>query len=63
MTEGSGGDQIRFYDIYRARFISEYAQQPNHYLTSNSTLLLLPGDNALSVNFAVKNVSHFEIEI
>ena len=37
------------------------AQQPHHYLTSNTTLLLLPGDHVLSVNFTVENVSHFEI--
>ena len=41
--------------------LSEYAQQPHHYLTSNTTLLLLPGDHALSVNFTVENVSEFEI--
>ena len=41
--------------------LSEYAQQPHHYLTSNTTLLLLPGDHALSVNFTMENVSEFEI--
>ena len=41
--------------------LSEYAQQPHHYLTSNTTLLLLPGDHVLSVNFTVENISHFEI--
>ena len=41
--------------------LSEYAQQPHHYLTSNATLLLLPGDHVLTVNFTVENVSHFEI--
>ena len=41
--------------------LSEYAQQPHHYLTSNTTLLLLPGDHVLSVNFTVENVSEFEI--
>ena len=41
--------------------LSEYAQQPHHYLTSNTTLLLLPGDHVLGVNFTVENVSEFEI--
>ena len=41
--------------------LSEYAQQPHHYLTSNTTLLLLPGEHDLSVNFTVENVSDFEI--
>ena len=41
--------------------LSEYAQQPRHYLTSNTMLLLLPGDHTLSVNFTVENVSEFEI--
>ena len=41
--------------------LSEYAQQPHNYLTSNTTLLLLPGDHTLSVNFTVENVSEFEI--
>ena len=41
--------------------LSEYAQQPHHYLTSNTTLLLLPGDHVLSVNFTVENVNDFEI--
>ena len=41
--------------------LSQYAQQPHHYLTSNTTLLLLPGDHVLSVNFTVENVSDFEI--
>ena len=41
--------------------LSEYAQQHLHYITSTSTLLLLPGDHVLSVNFTVENVSGFEI--
>jgi len=41
--------------------LSEYAQQHLHYVSSNTTLLLLPGDHALSVNFTVENVSGFEI--
>ena len=41
--------------------LSEYAQQPHHYLTSNTTLLLLAGEHVLSVNFTVENVSDFEI--
>ena len=41
--------------------LSEYAQQLPHNLTSNNTLLLLPGDHVLSVNFTVENVSSFEI--
>ena len=41
--------------------LSQYAQQPYHYLTSNTTLLLLPGNHVLSVNFTVKKVSDFEI--
>ena len=35
--------------------------EPHHYLTSNTTLLLLPGDHVLSVNFRVENVSNIEI--
>ena len=41
--------------------LSEYAQQLPHNLTSNTTLLLLPGDHVLSVNFRVESVSSFEI--
>jgi len=41
--------------------LSEYAQQPHHYLTSNLTLLLLPGDHFLSVNFIVENIRAVEI--
>ena len=41
--------------------LSEYAQQPHQYLTSNTKLLLLPGVHVLSVNFTVENVSSFEI--
>ena len=41
--------------------LSEYAQQTHHWLTSNTTLLFLPGDHVLSVNFTVENVSDFEI--
>ena len=41
--------------------LSEYAQETDRYLVSNTTLLLLPGDHVLSVNFTVENVSHFEI--
>ena len=41
--------------------LSEYAQQLPHYLTYNTTLILLPGDHVLSVNFSVENVSEFEI--
>ena len=41
--------------------LSEYAQQPHEYLTSNTTLLLLPGVHVLSVNFTVENVSSFEV--
>ena len=41
--------------------LSEYAQETDRYLISNTTLLLLPGDHVLSVNFTVENVSHFEI--
>ena len=41
--------------------LSDYAQQCLHNLTSNTTLLLLPGDHVLSVNFTVENVSGFEI--
>jgi len=40
---------------------SEYAQQSHHYITSNNTLLSLPGDHVLSVNFTVENVSNFEM--
>ena len=43
--------------------LSECAQQPQHYLTSNTTLLLLPGDHVLSMNFTVENVSNFEIHV
>ena len=41
--------------------LSDYAQQRLHNLTSNTTLLLLPGDHVLSVNFTVEDVSDFEI--
>ena len=41
--------------------LSDYAQQLPNYLTSNTTLLLLPGDHVLSVNFTVRNVSSLEI--
>ena len=41
--------------------LSEYARQPHYYLTFSTTLLLLPGDHILSVNFTVENVSSFEI--
>ena len=41
--------------------LSEYALQPLHNLTSNTMLLLLPGDHMLSVNFTVEDVSTFEI--
>ena len=41
--------------------LSEYAQQPHNYLTSNTTLLLLHGVHVLSVNFTVENVCSFEI--
>ena len=41
--------------------LSEYAQQPDLYLTSNTTLLLLPGDHFLSVNFTVENIIGFKI--
>ena len=41
--------------------LSEYAQQPHQYLTSNTILLLLPGVHVLSVNFTVENVNSFEI--
>ena len=41
--------------------LSEYAQQTHHWLTSNTTLLFLPGDHALSVNFTVENVSDFGV--
>ena len=41
--------------------LSEYAQQLPHNLTSNTTLLLLPGDHVLSVNFTVENVNRFKI--
>ena len=41
--------------------LSEYAHQLPNYLSSNTTLLLLPGDHLLSVNLAVENVSVFEI--
>jgi len=41
--------------------LSEYTQQPLHYLTSNTTLLLLPGNHVLSANFTVENVCGFEI--
>jgi len=41
--------------------LSEYAQETDHYLISNTTVLLLPGDHVLTVNFTVENVSHFEI--
>jgi len=46
---------------YSCLTLSEYAQQPHHYLTSNTTLLLLPGDHVLSVNFRMENVSDIEI--
>ena len=39
---------------YSCLTLSEYAQQPHHYLTSNTTLLLLPGNHVLSVNFTVE---------
>ena len=45
----------------RCLTLSEYAQQTHHWLTSNTTLLFLPGDHVLSVNFTVDNVSDFEI--
>ena len=41
--------------------LSEYAQQTHYYLTSNTTMLFLPGDHVLNVNFTVENVSDFEI--
>ena len=41
--------------------LSEYAQQPLHNLTSNTTLLLLPGDHILRENFTVEDVSTYEI--
>ena len=47
--------------VDRCFTLSEYAQQCLHNLTSNTTLLLLPGDHVLSVNFTVEDVSGFEI--
>ena len=41
--------------------LSQYAQQAHHFFTSKTTLLLLPGDHVLSVNFTVENVSNFEV--
>jgi len=41
--------------------LSEYAQQPHIYGTSNTTLLLLPGDHVLTVNFTVEDTTDFEI--
>ena len=41
--------------------LSDYVQQRRRNLTSNTTLLLLPGDHVLSVNFTVEDVSGFEI--
>ena len=41
--------------------LSEYAQQLPQNLTSNTTLLLLPGSHVLSVSFTVENVNGFEI--
>ena len=41
--------------------LSEYAQRLPQYLTSNITLLLLPGDHVLHVNFTVENVTDFDI--
>ena len=41
--------------------LSEYGQQLLHNLTSNTKLLLLPGNHVLSANFTVENVSGFEI--
>ena len=46
--------------VDRCFTLSEYAQQCLHNLTS-TTLLLLPGDHVLSVNFTVEDVSDFEI--
>jgi len=41
--------------------LSEYAQQPHYYLSSNTTLLLLPGDHVLSVSLRVEGVRSFKI--
>ena len=41
--------------------LSEYAQQSHQYITSNTTLLFLPGVHFLSINFIVENISNFEI--
>ena len=41
--------------------LSEYAQQPHIYGTSNTTLLLLPGDHVLTVNFTVEDTTDFTI--
>ena len=41
--------------------LSEYAKQTHHYLTSNTTLVFLPGDHVLSVNFTVENVNDLGI--
>ena len=41
--------------------LSEYAQQPHRYLISNATLVLLPGNHLLYVNFTVENVGDFGI--
>ena len=46
---------------YPCLTLSEYAQQPYPYGTSNTTLLLLPGDHTLTVNFTVENITDFEI--
>ena len=37
--------------------LSEYAQQLPHNLNFNTTLLLLPGDHVLSVNFTVETIA------
>ena len=37
--------------------LSQYAQQPKSYFTSNTTMVFLPGDHILDVNITVANIS------
>jgi len=41
--------------------LSEYAQDAKQYFTSNTTMMFLPGNHTLDVNFTVANISRFTL--
>ena len=41
--------------------LSEYAQDAEQYFTSNTTMVFLPGDHTLDVNFTVANISRLTL--